>query len=116
MAWWHRSKRATGRGDASSKKSGDAVRKHFADFIATRRGVEAYVEPPTNVTSTTVILIAHDGEWTRRAVPDVPTGAALARGLGIPVYDINQTGYPASMRNWNARQRRGPASSDDPGA
>ena len=29
----------------------------------------------------------------------------LARSLGVPVYDVNQTGYPQRMREWNSRQR-----------
>lgn len=83
-----------------------AVRTHFASFVASRRGVEAYVEPTTNITATTVILIAVDGEWTRRAVRSRVDGFELARSLQIPVYDVNQTGYPARMREWNSRQRR----------
>jgi hypothetical protein len=83
-----------------------AVRAHLADFAASRRGVEAYVEPPTNVTATTVILIAHDGEWTRRAAGSRQAAFDLARSLGVPVYDVNQTGYPNRMREWNSRQRR----------
>jgi hypothetical protein len=84
----------------------DAVRNHLAQFVASRRGVEAYVEPPTNVTATTVILIAHDGEWTRRAAGSRQAAFDLARSLGVPVYDVNQTGYPNRMREWNSRQRR----------
>ncbi|WP_342707698.1 hypothetical protein [Pedococcus cremeus] len=84
----------------------DAVRSHLAQFVASRRGVEAYVEPPTNVTATTVILIAHDGEWTRRAAGSRQAAFDLARSLGVPVYDVNQTGYPNRMREWNSRQRR----------
>jgi len=38
----------------------NAVRDHLASFVASRRGVEAFVEPPTNVTATTVVLIAHE--------------------------------------------------------
>lgn len=83
----------------------DAVRRHAADFSASRRGVEAYVEPATHVSPTTVILIAHDGEWTRRAVGSPKAGFTLGRELGIPVYDVNQTGYPSRMREWNRRQR-----------
>lgn len=84
----------------------DAVRDHLQTFVAARHGVEAYVEPPTNVSATTVILIAHDGEWTRRAVPSRNAGFELGRALAIPVYDINQVGYPARMREWNSRQRK----------
>jgi len=83
-----------------------AVRQHLAEFAASRRGVEAYVEPPTNVTATTVILIAHDGEWTRRAAGTRQSAFELAAGLGVPVYDVLQTGYPNRMREWNSRQRR----------
>ena len=83
-----------------------AVRRHLADFVASRRGVEAYVEPPTNVTATTIILIAHDGEWTRRAAGSRESAFDLARSLEVPVYDVLQTGYPARMREWNSRQRR----------
>jgi hypothetical protein len=83
-----------------------AVRRHLSEFVTTRRGVEAYVEPPTNVTATTVILIAHDGEWTRRAAGTREAAFALARSLDVPVYDVLQTGYPGRMREWNSRQRR----------
>jgi len=103
MAWWRRghAKQAPhGGGDLASAKA------HFADFIATRRGVEAYVEPPTNVTATTVILIAHDGEWTRRAAGTRQSAFDLAASLGVPVYDVLQTGYPNRMREWNSRQRK----------
>ena len=82
-----------------------AVRRHLSEFVSSRRGVEAYVEPPTNVTATTVILIAHDGEWTRRAAGSRQSAFELAAGLGVPVYDVLKTGYPSRMREWNSRQR-----------
>lgn len=82
-----------------------ATREHFARFIATRVGVEAYVEPPTNVTSHTMVLIANTGEWTRRRVPSAQEGWKLARELEIPVYDVNQVGYPHRMREWNSKKR-----------
>lgn len=111
MAWWRRSR--GGRGQQVGPSDGpnmsvdqQAVRRYLADFVASRRGVEAYVEPPTNVTATTVILIAHDGEWTRRAAGSRESAFALARSLGVPVYDVNQTGYPNRMREWNSRQRK----------
>jgi len=103
MAWWRRSR---GRSTAPGGSDLSSVRAHLADFAASRRGVEAYVEPATPVTSTTVVLIAHDGEWTRRALPSRPQAFETARSLGVPVYDVNQTGYPARMRAWTARQRR----------
>jgi len=113
MSWWGRRRRRgappqKGRmdGPGMAVDSG-AVREHLAAFVASRRGVEAFVEPPTNVTATTVVLIAHDGEWTRRAVASRDAAFELPRALGIPVYDVNQTGYPSRMREWNSRQRKG---------
>jgi hypothetical protein len=35
---------------------------HLEQFVASRHGVEAYLEPKTAVTDVTVMLIAHDGE------------------------------------------------------
>jgi hypothetical protein len=84
-----------------------AVRAHFRAFITARHGVEAYVEPATSVTATTVVLVAGDGEWTRRAVGSRDRAFAVARDLGVPVYDVNLTGYPTRMREWTSRQRRG---------
>jgi hypothetical protein len=103
MAWWRR-----GRARPSSKGGTElsSAREHLEDFVRTRRGVEAYVEPATHVTATTVVLIAHDGEWTRRALPSRPQAFSVAHGLEGPVYDVNLTGYPARMRAWTARQRR----------
>lgn len=108
MAWWSRL-----RGEGPRRSRGeqvsdpDASRAHFRDFVASRRGVEAYLEPATNVTATTVVLIAHDGEWTRRALPSPAYARELGRELGIPVYDVNLTGYPNRMREWTARARKG---------
>jgi hypothetical protein len=79
---------------------------HLAEFAGSRVGVEAYIEPPTHVTQTTVVLVATSGEWTRRKVPDARTARQIAKDLGIPVYDVQLTGYPARMREWSARQRR----------
>lgn len=83
-----------------------AVRAHLTDFATTRRGVEAYIEPGTNVTATTIVLVATDGEWTRRAVRDPRAAYDLAQSIGIPVYDVLRTGYPPRMREWSSRQRR----------
>jgi hypothetical protein len=88
---------------------------HLAEWAKDRRGVEGYVEPRTSVTDTTVALVAHDGEWTRRRVEDEKAAAELGKRLGIPIYDVNATGYPPRMREWTRRKaeaekaaRRGP--------
>lgn len=101
MSWFRRKKRAnTYDRDASSSDT-----THLEEFHASRRGVEAYVEPRTNVTATTVMFIAHDGEWTRRRVTDVEAAFRLGAKLGIPVYEVAKVGYPRRMRDYNERQR-----------
>lgn len=82
-----------------------ATLAHFREFVRTRVGVEAYIEPVTSSTPMTLVLIASTGEWTRRRVPDARTAHHVAKSLGIPVYDVHRSGYPQRMRDWNSRQR-----------
>jgi hypothetical protein len=79
---------------------------HLEQFIATRRGVEAYLEPKTTVTDVTVMLIAHDGEWTRRRVPSVSAARTWGHRQGIPVYDVALTGYPQRKRDFDERRKQ----------
>ena len=83
-----------------------AVTEHLTQFVATRKGVEAFVEPQTTVTRTTLLLVAYDGEWTRRQVPSPQWAHAFAESLQIPGYDAAVVGYPQRMRDWNTRQRK----------
>lgn len=78
---------------------------HLEGFVASRRGVEAYVEPATNFTQLTVVLVAFDGEWTRRRIGSERDAMDLGRRLGIPVYDVHATGYPTRMREWTRAQK-----------
>ena len=93
-------------GSGPSRQDVRAAMTHLKEFVASRRGVEMYVEPRTSVTPTTVVLIATSGEWTRRRVSDPRSAGQLARDLGVPVYDVQQTGYPNRMREWTSQQRR----------
>jgi hypothetical protein len=83
----------------------DDVRRHLEEFVRSRVGVEAFVEPRTTVTPPTVLLVASSGEWTRRAVADPKIVQGLAERLSVPVYDVRLVGYPRRMREWNARNR-----------
>ena len=91
---------------APTREQVQAATAHLRAFVAANRGVEMYVEPRTSVTPTTVVLVATSGAWTRRRVSDPRAAAALARELGVPAYDVQQTGYPARMREWTSQQRR----------
>lgn len=85
-------------------RDGGAEIAALAEWARARRGVEAFVEPKTTVTDVTAVLVAADGEWTRRIVGE--RGARrLASALRIPVYDVNRTGYPQRMRDYDARRR-----------
>jgi hypothetical protein len=79
---------------------------HLEQFVATRQGVEAYLEPKTTVTEVTVMLIAHDGEWTRRRVPSARAARDWGHRQGIPVYDVALTGYPKRKRDFDERRRQ----------
>jgi hypothetical protein len=99
------------RGAAGSARRGTLDRAaerddlaHLEQFVATRRGVEGYVEPRTAVTETTIVLVAGDGEWTRRRIAGPRMARRLQQDLGIPVYDAQVTGYPQRMRDWSSRQ------------
>jgi hypothetical protein len=117
MAWLRRRK-VGGSSVPSGRPTSEQVKAamaHLRDFVTTRPGVEMYVEPRTTVTPTTIVLIATTGEWTRRRVADERAAGGLAKELGIPVYDVQLTGYPARMREWNARQGSGSPSTEPPG-
>jgi hypothetical protein len=103
VAWFRRHKQT---GATMGRPADRADLEHLAEFVRSRRGVEAFIEPRTTVTDTTVLLVAHDGEWTRRRI-DSPEGARrFAHQLSLPIYDIRLLGYPQRMRDYNSRQKR----------
>ncbi len=94
-----------GRRGTLDRGSQRADLSHLEQFVASRRGVEGYVEPRTAVTQTTIVLVAADGEWTRRRIDGPDTARKLSRDLAIPVYDAQVTGYPQRMRDWTKDRR-----------
>ncbi len=89
------------------REAGSDDVRHLEDFVRSRRGVEGFVEPRTTVTATTVALVAHDGEWTRRRIDDERAAANLGKRLGIPIYDVQIVGYPQRMREWSRQHQAG---------
>lgn len=79
--------------------------KYLRQWVAEHHGVEAFVEPKTTVTELTVVLVAADGEWTRRRTGGEKGARRLSDALGIPVYDVQKVGYPQRMRDFDARRR-----------
>ena len=111
MSWFRRTATRVkkSRGYASqSRRVDDAVTSHLTQFARTRRGVEAFIEPQTAVTQTTLLLVAFDGEWTRRVVPSPEWAHAFAEHLQIPGYDAAVVGYPQRMRDYNTRNKKHP--------
>ncbi|WP_313280280.1 oxidoreductase [Timonella senegalensis] len=93
----------------TAPSSGDRKREtmeHLASFARSRVGVEAYIEPPNSNEPVSILLIATTGEWTRRRVPSAVDARKIAGELGLPVYDVNFTGYPQRMRDWNSKNKR----------
>lgn len=83
---------------------------HLDEWAKQRWGVEAFVEPRTAVTQTTVVLVAHDGEWTRRRVDSPQAAQDFGKKRDLPVYEVARTGYPQRMRDYTERMKRRPNS------
>ena len=100
--------RRTNGGSTTVRPADSADQTHLADFARTRRGVEGFVEPRTAVSDVTMLLVAHDGEWTRRRVPSVEWAHQFANTNGVPSYDAAVVGYPDRMRAYNRRRKERP--------
>ena len=100
-----RMRRPDGKGPTTVRASDSADEKHLEEFATTRRGVEGFVEPRTAVSDVTILLVAHDGEWTRRRVPSVEWAHRFANRHGVPSYDAAVVGYPTRMREYNRRRK-----------
>jgi hypothetical protein len=71
------------------------------EFARSRRGVEVYLEPRTRLYGHSVLLVADDGEYLRRPVPDADAARRFCGEHGIPVYDAARTGYPRRVRDYD---------------
>jgi hypothetical protein len=95
--------RGVRRGDSDVGTAAD--HRYMQEWARARTGVEAFVEPQTSMTDATVVLVAGDGEWTRRRVGGEAGARRLGEQLRIPVYDVQRVGYPQRMRDFDARRR-----------
>jgi hypothetical protein len=77
-------------------------RDEIVTFLDEHRGVEAYVEPKTVISSKSVVLVDEAGEWRRFELKEDAYLRRLAAERGLPIFDAAITGYPPRMR-------RGPA-------
>jgi hypothetical protein len=95
-----------GTGSTTVRASDGADEQHLLDFVQSRRGVEGFVEPRTAVSDVTLLLVAHDGEWTRRRVPSVQWAHKFANRFQVPSYDAAVVGIPQRMRDYNRRMKQ----------
>ncbi|MCP9276413.1 oxidoreductase [Mycolicibacterium arenosum] len=95
--------RRSGRSSGRSDPAADLA--YLRQWVAEHDGVEAFIEPQTTVTEVTVVLVAADGEWTRRRAGGDAGAHRLSDKLKIPVYDVQKVGYPQRMRDHDARRR-----------
>ncbi|MDP2772675.1 MAG: hypothetical protein Q8O61_03885 [Nocardioides sp.] len=93
-------------GSTTVRASDKVDEEHLHAFVTARRGVEGFVEPRTAVSDVTLLLVAHDGEWTRRRVPSVKWAHDFANKHQVPSYDAAVVGIPQRMRDYNRRQKQ----------
>lgn len=103
MAWFRRGRR-DGMSAAEARDVEREAATHFAEWMSTRHGIEIFTEPRTAVTSPTMMLVAHDGEFTRRPVRSPEDAEKFAREHALPIYDATVVGYPQRMRDYSRRQ------------
>lgn len=99
MSWFSRRK-SSSTGSPTERKAKLAA---LADWLSGRHGVEAFVEPKTSVTPVSMLLVAADGEFTRRAVASPQEAKNFARDHSLPIYDATIVGYPQRMRDYSRR-------------
>src|ERR1700710_40787 len=104
MSWFSRKGRRSGDAGESPRARRRATEEALAEWVSARRGIEVFVEPKTSITPVTVLLVAHDGEFTRRPIGSPAAAKSFAREHKLPVYDATIVGYPQRMRDYSRRQ------------
>ncbi|MFD0867240.1 hypothetical protein ACFQ06_15675 [Tessaracoccus lubricantis] len=103
---WFRRKKKQAEAARDSKEIADALFQHLSAFVTTRRGVEAWVEQPTSFNKPSILLVAADGESTRRGLPSAEYGYEFADAHHIPCYDAGVVPYPKRMREYGLKAKQ----------
>ncbi len=111
-AWFKGETRREPPSKSTADPSGTSV-KDLEEFMRSRNGVEGYIEPKTAIYSTTLLLVAADGEYLRRPVKDRDQAAAVCQKHGTPIYDAAKVGYPKRMRDYDRGVRRDSVALED---
>ena len=88
---------------------GETVRRedlaYLKEWVTNHALVEAFVEPETLVNEMSVLLVDATGSFTRRRIGGPKGIDVITRELGVPIYDVEETGYPQRMREKLERDR-----------
>jgi hypothetical protein len=79
--------------------------RHLENFVDSREGVEGFVEPRTAVNDVTLLLVAWDGEFTRRRVPSSEWAYKFCQRRGVAAYEAGVVGIPPRMREYISRKK-----------
>lgn len=105
VVWFRRRKQKS-----EERREAEVIRgvlyDHLVDFVRSRRGVEAWVERPTSFNKASILLVAANGESTRRALPSEEYGYEFAAEQDIPCYDAGVVPYPQRMREYGKANKR----------
>lgn len=88
---------------------GDTIREQdqtdLVAWIDGRGFIEGFVEPETVVNEMSIVLVDDSGDYIRRRIGGPKGIDAVARVLDVPIYDVEETGYPQRMRERMKRER-----------
>lgn len=105
-AWFKGETRRPSRAQARRTRPSRDASKELDGFLSSRHGVEGYIEPETAIYSTTLLLVAADGEYLRRPVRDRGEAEQICSRHEAPLYDAAIVGYPKRMRDFDRGVRR----------
>lgn len=84
-----------------------AFAEHLQEFVDTRWGIEAWVEEAQKYARPSLLLVAFDGEFTRRSVPSEKWAYEWAEKRDIPAHRAGVVPYPQRMRDYIASHKEG---------
>ncbi|STC68467.1 hypothetical protein [Corynebacterium pilosum] len=79
--------------------------RYLAEWVKGRAFVEGFIEPETVVNEMSIVLVDENGDHTRRRIGGPKGIDAAAKLLNIPIYDVEETGYPDRMRRKMEQER-----------
>ncbi|MDO4762444.1 MAG: oxidoreductase [Corynebacterium sp.] len=91
------------RGPGETVREADLV--YLKQWAKDHALVEGYIEPETLVNEMSVCLVDATGDFTRRRIGGPKGIDVVARELNIPLFDVEETGYPQRMREKIERDR-----------